>query len=362
MSISKILKPTGSKFYRIVNASGKEWLMPSKNMTVAMNLYQPSGAKGKLLKTLFPYLHGIKFVRKALKVETMDCSLTDELQALISSLFDCDEFEFAVFGGTPCAHQKITIQIFKGDNILGYCKVSDSDEVTKLFERESKILEELRQAEVCGIPQCLFLGKIGEVNVFAQTTEKTTKSSVVHNWSKSQNDFLDSLCEKTRRELPFEDTDFNATLSSLENHIDWLSSFVDKNSIINLISKIRDEHKNRNVVYSAYHADFTPWNMFANGDNLFVFDWEYAQRTYPPNLDKCHFFTQTAIFEKHWNSEKIIEYIESNVEKLYFDKKIYFLYLLDMITRFTVREKGNITEDVLDSFKIWYNLLKHFQQ
>ena len=49
----------GDKFYRFTNADAKTWVVPANNISIAMCLYQPSGIKGKLLKSLFPLLHNI---------------------------------------------------------------------------------------------------------------------------------------------------------------------------------------------------------------------------------------------------------------------------------------------------------------
>ena len=56
-------------FYKIQNADGKCWLMPRRDVRMAMALYQPSGWKGRLLKQLFPYVHWSKVVRRVLKIE-----------------------------------------------------------------------------------------------------------------------------------------------------------------------------------------------------------------------------------------------------------------------------------------------------
>ena len=40
----------GETYYSFANADGKRWWMPARHMAVGMNLYQPSGTKGKLLK------------------------------------------------------------------------------------------------------------------------------------------------------------------------------------------------------------------------------------------------------------------------------------------------------------------------
>ena len=45
-----LIKGAGKHLYRFSNADNKTWLMPAHNMQVAMNLYQPSGRNGKIMK------------------------------------------------------------------------------------------------------------------------------------------------------------------------------------------------------------------------------------------------------------------------------------------------------------------------
>ena len=59
--------------------------------------------------------------------------------------------------------------------------------------------------------------------------------------------------------------------------------------------------------------------------------------------------------------EQIIEYINSEQGK-WIDQKMYSLYLLEVIARFTVREKGNINGKMAESFQIWIALLEYLQK
>ena len=96
--------------------------------------------------------------------------------------------------------------------------------------------------------------------------------------------------------------------------------------------------------------------MFVEKGELFVFDWEYAKMTYPPMLDRYHFFTQTAIFERHWHLEDIIRYINSDNGK-WINTDSYKAYLIEIIARFTLREQGNVDGDIAKSMKLWNSLL-----
>ena len=347
---------SGNRYYRISNADGKSWLLPAKNMRVALSLYQPSGRNGKLLKALFPWLHRLPFVRKAIKAETISCTLQQELKELLLGIFNCKDLEFAIFEGTPSVHQKMTIQLSCGNKILGYCKASDNEEILQLFEKEATTLTLLAQKWVTNIPQALHCGTLSNgVHIFVQSTAKTTKSQVVHTWGPQQEQFLTKLHEKTKQTLPFEKTDYCRAITALQEHIDWLPAPC-RDVVTTSIEGVMAEYCGKMVEFSACHADFTPWNMFVEQGELFVFDFEYTALTYPRGIDRCHFELQTAIFEKRLSREDIVEYITGR-DAAY--KRLLRLYLLDVISRFTIRERGNANGDIANCLDTWCYLLKN---
>lgn len=359
---SHLLSDSSECFYRFSNADGKTWIVPARNMQVAMNLYQPSGRNGKLMKALFPWLHGVPFVRKVIHAKRLRCKLSDILEQLLCRLFYEEEIEFSIFGGTPCVHQKVTIQISKGCNILGYCKVTDSREVAALFRSEADLLERLKRHGMEGVPQALFCGELtGGVFLFVQNTTKTQQSKVPHKWGILHEQFLNELQKRTLQKVKFEKSDYHETLQNLRAHLDWLPQFMNRATVEKAIDNVINFYKGKRIDFSAYHADFTPWNMFVENGRLFVFDWEYARMTYPPMLDRYHFFTQTAIFEKHWQGKEIIKFIQSP-DANWINRESYILYLLDIISRFTVREKGTVKGDIARSMKIWNDLLVYLSK
>ena len=356
--LTEVLSEGGEAFYRIENNDGKVWLMPVGRLRTAMHLYQPSGRNGKLLKRWLPVLHRLPLMKRKLHIKTIRCCLAEDLYDKLCKLFMTERVEFALFCGTPCVHQKLTIQISKGQKILGYCKVSDRSEIVSMFDRERELLTQLERHGIDLVPRVLFAGEWRSgIHLLVQTTAKSSRSRVIHEWGRLHEEFLDDLFKKTKRVMPFEETDYCRTLSELREHLDWLPSDESKAIVGSAINKVFMGHKGRMVEYGVYHADFTPWNMFVDRGRLFVFDWEYAMKTYPPMLDRYHFFMQTAIFEKHWQAEEIKVYIHSG-DGSWIDSATYRLYLLDIIARFTMRERGNICGDVAFTMNIWIELLK----
>ena len=150
----------GNKFYRFGNSDGKYWIVPERGMRTALNLYQPSGTKGKLVKKLLPCLHRFAPVRRTIKAKRMNCRLNGELHSRLCKLFNVQDIEFAIFEGTPSVHQKITMQLSQGNRILGYCKLGTNNDIKELFEKENDTLDRLCKSDVIGVPKALYCGTL----------------------------------------------------------------------------------------------------------------------------------------------------------------------------------------------------------
>ena len=357
--ISRLLNYQGADFFMVNNADGKWWLMPRRNMVTAMHLYQPSSLKGRVLKLFFPFFSRFQVVRRILDVRTYKLELINLLEEKLKSLFNCKDLEFSVFGGTPSSHQKITMQIYKGSKILGYCKFSDKKEVKIIFKQEEYILNFLKKKGVDQIPVCLFSGNYhGDIDFFVQTTQKTKTSIQSNQWSTAHEDFLLQLHNKTKQNILFEKSEFFNSLQLLKNDLGLLEKQHNK-LILGLINYLENFFKSKEVCFSVYHGDFTPWNMIIEKKRLFVFDFEYAKMTFPPFLDRYHFYTQVCIHEKKWNAEEIQKnYLRKN-ELIFKDSKnsdlLYMSYLLIIISLYLDREKQNFYN--LSETSIWIELL-----
>ena len=184
---------------------------------------------------------------------------------------------------------------------------------------------------------------------------------MVHQWTFLHEEFLNNLYQATQQYIEFEQSDFYQRLAELLAHLDWLPKEVEEQQVTTAYCRLLKRWQGKRVQFAAYHADFTPWNMFVEKGRLFVFDWEYAGRSYPMWLDRYHFFTQTAIFERHWHVEQILRYMHSE-EGAWIQADDYIAYLMDMIARFTVREHGNVKGDMALSMQLWNALLAYLNK
>lgn len=348
------------KYYKIANADGKVWVMPQKNMRLGMMLYQPSAWKGYLFKKLFPYLSWCKPVRMALHIELVQNPIPVEMRHKLEDVFGISNLEYSYFGGTPGVHRKVSIQIYKDGRILGYCKTTTNRDIYALFKHEEMILNELNRRKVKGIPLCIYSGewKAGEF-LFVQTTVKTIKSKIVHELDSVVSSFLSHLKRQTLVSCRFEETDEYEWLCRLEMNIYKLSK-EEQIVVCKGIDNVKMFFKDKEHSFSAYHGDYTPWNMFVEKETLFVFDFEYAGMRYIPYLDIMHHFTQTGIFEKGWDADVAYKtFLDEKVSltTYYTDSEIAFIaYLLDQLAKYLSREI-TVSSDTQQKLDIWIPLL-----
>lgn len=341
----------GEEFYELANADGKRWLVPRRGLGVALCLYQPSGFRGKLLKRFYPLLH-LSAVRRRLGVAVRQCRLDDDFAALVGSAFGCVPTSFAAFFGTPCVHQKTTIQLCCSDRILGYAKTTSSDDVAQLFAREQHILARLAEQGVTGIPQIVYVGRLGSEHVMLQTTTKTHRSQTIHRWDAMHQEFVDQLQSNTATKIAYEASDFAADVEFLKNNIADLPDFAQE-TVSKAFADVARRYSGRQVEFMAYHADFTPWNMFVESGRLFVFDWEYARLTYPCRLDRYHFELQTAYFERHLEPCAVMEELW---QQTWFSSSSCIDYLVSVVSLYLRREGKEIESNPM--LKYWMELIK----
>jgi len=352
----------GDKFIRFSNADGKRWIMPVRKIRTAMNLYQPSGIKGKLVKVLLPYTYWVRFVRRFIHAKILKIELREDLFNLIQNILYITDLQYSIFEGTPSVHQKPTIQLSQGRKILAYCKISDNADIIHLFKNEQQTLDYLRDKGVRQIPRCLFCDKMDdELYLFIQSTQKSNQSKVIHRWTNQHQDFIQQLYECTKIRCRFEDTDFAKSLNRLESYIGNFP--VSDSTILKAsISKVRNYYGcHSEVEFSAYHGDFTPWNMFFERGELFVFDFEYYLNSFPPYLDAFHFITQIAILEKGLNvGETYNDYCvfrKSSLRYIMDTDVKYISYLLFIISFYCQRNSRSFINNDR-SYKCWIGLIE----
>lgn len=344
------------RYWRIANSDGKIWLLPRRNTRVALALYQPSGWKGKALKMLLPLLSFLPETFAPFAVQEWE--VYDSIREILEQIFKGRKLEWAVFEGTPSVHQKLVLQVFCGQEILAYCKISAKTDIISLFTQEAELLQELGLKGIESIPRCLYVGPTGNENeqMLVLSTEKTTASEVPHEWNDLQQSFMEDLQTKTIRMIPFEECDLACAIEILRDRVDVLPECVDKTNWESALNYVKNRCRGKMMNCAVGHGDFTPWNMFVEHGRLFVFDWEYAYRCCPVGMDRYHFLVQTAFFERHWSAEQLMA-LASTQDGAWIEIDHLIYYLILVLSRFVGREPADKKMSDTSLIAFWNQLI-----
>lgn len=358
MDIEDILVSGQRKVISFANADGKRWIIPVKDMELALAIYQPSSFKGHLLKRFLPKLWKLRFFRRTLHLRARSCDLIPTIYRQCVASFNKTDVNWSIFGGTPSSDLKVTIQCDYDGQISGYCKVTDNPDIAlRLFKHESLLLSFLNSFEEMKsrVPAALGYHLTDDgFYLFLQSTSKTLQSKTLHKWTSLHQSFQSELHRLTAMPMKAAETDTFLSIRRLYDTYanvipEELRDFVSENAR-QILAHLSDKEVSAVVT----HRDFTPWNMIVTNGSLFVFDWEYGIYHGIPGLDKCHFIVQTAMFERHISPESVIKTLKTYKD---ISSTLLKVYLLDIISLYASRCGGQWTDSDYDTLSFRARLL-----
>lgn len=339
----------GTNFYIVKNSEGKQWIFQNgsfNQMRVDMCIYQPSNIKGNIFKLLFPIPLFRSILKKLLGVEIVSFNISNWFKNWIDYVFNQKDIRLSFFEGTPCIHQKTTIQVSNNKGkILGYIKLTHRDIVAHTICNEANALRFMFNK---GLPVPELMGFnhnfINGITLIAQSTKKTLNSKIKNNLCKDHYLFLEHLFTVTKEKVLYEKTQYYINQQQYLSNIAKLNS-EQQQTIKNAINIINSNLLGKIVEFSYVNRDFTPWNICFTQGSIFVFDWEYATNQYPPTYDLFHFITQKMLLVDKLPYEKIINENLKLVNNLSFTniEKIniyYLMYIVDICLFYLNRDTG----------------------
>jgi len=348
------------------------WLVSLKNKGLfisSLALYQPSLLRAKVIKKLTIFLARLGIAELFVK-DRLYFQRNDEF---IKKIFNRDLY-YSIFTGTEGSHRKVTIQVMneKG-KILGYIKVADSEKIDALLKNEAEILRGLSKLNVDKglFPGVLYYGSAGDVNILVQDTLKSSKSTFSSRLSEKHIEFLAELFNKTSyKEMLFSESSFFNWLQDRVRRLeDEKLRGSEKGAYQRALDYLERKLGNEKLPFGLCHRDFTPWNTFFHNGKLYVFDWEYSKREYPPLMDVFHFIVQDGIQVKHLKPEKLIRRVLKQGKWLSMYSRLVGIkealliplllcYLLDISLLYIERERGNLSPNILKVVETWREMIE----
>lgn len=358
-------KGKGNKYVELQNSVGQRWYIPLKNSRIHLSLFQPSSAQGKFVEYFFGIIKYFPIVLHFINAKIVRLEFTNEFQEFLEGVFGTKHCSIGVFCGSPGYHKKPTLLISKGNNILGYCKLTDNKCVRDLFLEESKCLTYLHSKGVINVPTSLFCGHLPyreSIWAFVQTTSREKKVKIAKYTNRQLLDFVLELNSKTKVYMPFHETDFSKSLDKLGQHLFLLGNNKQQRILENGI-KVVKTNQNSFKFFCAAHGDLTPWNSFITKEGFFAFDLEYFKNSYTPWYDFFHFFTQEMLYRKYAKAVQIYskyKYLRSRYFKNQDDADLFYLsYLLLIVGFYLDRDKGILNDRIKECMGTWTSLIEY---
>ena len=361
-TFNKIFSLSGEKKYvELNNTVCQRWFIPLENHKLFLSLFQPSSIKGKIVVKTFNIIKHFPRILNLAHAKIVSLTFSDQFCEAIDDIFQQNGCEYGIFCGSPRKHQKMTLMVVNNGKILGYCKLSDKDYIRKLFEKERNSLVYLHEKGICNVPFSLYCDKLKFCNIYAfvQTTKRNGKITIANRFSPELFEFIQNFNAKTVLYIPFEDSDYAKSLERLVVNLKFLNDRELKECFKRGIDTIYYYRYKFNE-FCAYHGDLTAWNSFIVKRQLFVFDLEYFNKSYPRLCDYFHFFTQDLLYNKNADTEEIYkqyQIIKSkflNIENI---DLLYLSYLLIVVDFYLNRDKAILNNRLYRCFHIWSELI-----
>lgn len=344
--------------YIIIQNKHKSWYIPVSNFELGLEIFQPTSVKGKLIKKIMPFIVNYKLIKKLTRVKEKKYILEPQLELYLKNKLGSNILLSVYIGDTrTIENRKATLQIYN-DEIICYGKVTSENLVKQSFKREISSLQKLRSMGITNIPIILETKNYLDLDLFLQSNMNIRGNTICTEITEKHLDFLDKIFNVTQCKCEYKDTDFKILIEYLKN---IEISFDNRNLILDSISYIERELNSKKKLYSFSHGDFTPWNIYYNHKNIYVFDFEYCLEKNIPYIDVFHYITQVWILVEKLQYKKLwIKYQETKkILNNYVENPdfTYLCYILYIIAFYYKRNNGKFSESD-NSFKYWIVILE----
>lgn len=341
----------GTEYILLNGSEHKIWLIPKKNIKCGFQIFQPGSTKGRIIKIVLPYIKVVRPVLHLLNIDEMKFGVECNIDRILKSIINKNVepiYSFYIGDSAFEENRKVVIQISDNTKIFGYAKFSKEETIANSYIKEVETLNWLYSKGISSIPRVIWSGSVNNQFGFIQSTEKSGNEATISYLTAQHWAFLDKANKKTSEVINFVGSEFHKELYEFRLLIGQ-SIWKNKNLLIDVIDFILEYYTNRPMKVAFFHGDFTPWNICYRGDYIFVFDFEYAHKTFPEWLDPFHFITQVGIMTKNLSGDEIYKQFMDD-EKVFAthmeNPKINFLcYLIHILYFYYKRWNGNLPED-----------------
>lgn len=288
----------GNFFYFISNPDGTmRWIFPANGKsTHFLSFYNSTHPKAKARKALVKAAFRLGLKKKVSSgIFWVEQKSKNRVEVIAGGA------GYSIFTGTIGANRKPVIELHDKKGITHFVKIGNSNESIQLIENERAMLTSLSKYDF----SALSLPRPCEMvdPHFAKLTN--IKPAAVLSANRITDAHLRALHElyaAHHEQMPVKSS---AAWKAITTRMQWLEkentvmNSIDQEKINSITAQLQwlcSEINIEEVIPVSFaHGDFTPWNMYSDGNRLYVYDWELAGSSMPMLMDLFHFIFQSQV-------------------------------------------------------------------
>lgn len=337
----------------------KIWVMPKAAVGGAMEMYQPPGSKGKYIKNRIIKNNKLPFFVKGATLKEESLVLKPEIKEKIEHDLGIYDYYVAAYMGDDSIEQnhKVALQIYSKDEIYAFMKITEDEQVAKLFKNEIEGIEFLREKGIDNIPRILSSDFDSDLKSFIQLTSKPMYQDIRLDFSEQTVQTIEEIVSKTKKQIPYNQSDFSAYVDYLKEHMDVFDK--EQTGLISqAINMVEEADINE---FAFVHGDYTPWNVYYVKGEMQLFDLEYCSKSMPLYMDVFHFLSQSMLLGKRPTAQCVMREYERNLKMLgvYMEepKLTFICYVLWFLSFYTKR--FDESKNVKEVLAVWVEMLDY---
>lgn len=223
----------------------------------------------------------------------------DSLQAHVSGVLG-EPAVLSLGVGTARANRKPVLEaISRSGRALAFVKLGDHDVTRSLLADEAAALRTLSGTSPAGleVPQLIGFGEWNDLGVLIQSALPTSPWPG-HRRSTLPFAAMRSLADAfSTGRLPIARSPWWQRVSSDAAHI---ADDVRAKLFMQAADAIRDRMDDCQLRHTAWHGDWTPWNMAWSGGRVRIWDWERFALGVPAGFDPLHYLLAQQMVKMPW--------------------------------------------------------------
>ncbi len=271
------------------------WICSKKAKTpLFLKFYMVNNLRSSLFAKIINFIFTFKLQGLAFKKQTLFIKPISDKPDII----DLTKNNWAIFTGTVGPNNKMLV-FEENESGNSFYKVATTIQSEKIIHNEENTI---RRVETLN-SNSFYIPKIKKSS--ENFLEIQDVSALSQRYKTLENIHINSLKEINDLEKKVVDWEIFSKNLEIDENFTKIKEVNDPRiprGILKKLHLLREQSQKEEIHLGFCHGDFTPWNMYKDGDKIALYDWELANYNAPIGFDAFHFIIQKGILvdRKPW--------------------------------------------------------------